>query len=63
MYRGINGALIGSFLWMLGTQAIDAEWYTVPSGGQVTFTLTELWAIGKGTPSSSYVEGEAHDSA
>jgi hypothetical protein len=40
-------------------QAINAEWYKVPSGGQVTFTLSEEWAVLKGSPPSSFVQGDA----
>jgi hypothetical protein len=59
MDHGITGALLGAFLWMLGIQGSGAEWYKVPSGGQVTFTLTEFWAVFKGTPPNTFVLGEA----
>jgi hypothetical protein len=44
---------------MLGIQASDAEWYKVPTGGQVSFTLSEFWAIFKGQPPNSMVCGDA----
>jgi hypothetical protein len=65
MYRGIIGTLLGAVLWMLGVQGSNAEWYKVPAGGQVTFTLTEQWAIVKqwgiatGTPPNTFVLGDA----
>jgi hypothetical protein len=58
MHRTIL-ALLGCFLWIFLIQASDAEWYKVPAGGQVIFTLTELWGIFKGLPPSDFVEGEA----
>jgi hypothetical protein len=52
-------ALLGCFLWTFWIQASDAEWYKVPAGGQVTFTLTELWGVFKGIPPNTVVMGEA----
>jgi hypothetical protein len=52
-------ALVGAFLWILVTQGSGAEWYEVPSGGQVTFTLTQLWGVFKGQPPNSFIEGAA----
>src|ERR1700756_4633423 len=57
MYHGIIGTLLGAIL--LGVQGSNAEWYKVPAGGQVTFTLTELWGIVKGTPPNIFVQGDA----
>ena len=59
MHRAITGVLLGCFLGMLGSQAGDAEWYKVPAGGQVTFTLSEEWGIFKGPPPSSILFGVA----
>jgi hypothetical protein len=59
MHHGIVGALLGCFLWMSWVQAGDAEWYKVPAGGQVSFTLSEEWTVLKGPPSNSIVLGEA----
>jgi hypothetical protein len=59
MHRGINGALLGCFLWVLGNQAGDAQWYKVPARGQVTFTLSEEWGVSKGLPPNSIVLGDA----
>lgn len=59
MHHGIIGPLLGCFLWTSWVQAGDAEWYKVPAGGQVTFTLSEQWAIFKGPPPNSIVLGEA----
>jgi hypothetical protein len=58
MYRGITSALLGS-LCMLGSQAAGAEWYKVPAGGQVTFTLSEEWGVLKGPPPNSIILGDA----
>jgi hypothetical protein len=55
----IASAVLGALLWMLGTEAGNCQWYKVPAGGRVTFTLTELWAIAKGIPPNSYIEGDA----
>lgn len=44
---------------MLGAQGSNAEWYKVPAGGQVTFMLTEQWAIVKGTPQNMFLPGDA----
>ncbi|MBV9875055.1 MAG: hypothetical protein JO025_10040 [Verrucomicrobia bacterium] len=57
MHR-IARILVGS-LWVFGIQSINAEWYKVPSGSQVTFTLTEEWAVLKGSPPRSFVQGDA----
>jgi len=43
---------------MLGTES-PAQWYKVPSSGQVTFTLTEEWAVFKGPPAANTVMGDA----
>jgi len=59
MHRAISRVLLGYFLGMLGSQAGDAEWYKVPAGGQVTFTLSEEWGIFKGPPPSSILFGVA----
>jgi hypothetical protein len=59
MHHGIIGALLGCLLGVSWVQAGDAEWYKVPAGGQVTFTLSEQWAIFKGPPPNSIVLGEA----
>jgi hypothetical protein len=59
MHRGIIGALLGCFLWMSWVHAGDAEWYKVPAGGQVTFTLSQESNIYKGPPPSSIVFGDA----
>jgi hypothetical protein len=58
MHRTIF-ALLGCFLWIFWIQASDAEWYLVPAGGQVIFTLTELWGVFKGIPPNTVVMGEA----
>jgi hypothetical protein len=44
---------------VLGSQAAGAEWYKVPAGGQVIFTLSEEWGILKGLPPNSTVLGDA----
>jgi hypothetical protein len=59
MYHGMLGTLLGAVLWMLGVQGSNAEWYKVPAGGQVTFTLTEQWAIAKGIPPNTFLPGDA----
>jgi hypothetical protein len=59
MHHGIVGALLGCFIWMCWVEAGDAEWYKVPAGGQVTFTLSEQWGIFKGPPPNSIVLGQA----
>ena len=59
MHRGIIGALLACFLWMSWVQVGDAEWYKVPAGGQVTFTLSQESNIYKGPPPSSIVFGDA----
>jgi hypothetical protein len=43
---------------MLGTES-PAQWYKVPPSGQVTFALTEEWAVFKGPPAASTVMGDA----
>jgi hypothetical protein len=58
MYR-IASAALGALLWTLGTEAANCQWYKVPAGGNVSFTLTEMWTVGKGIPPSSFVEGDA----
>jgi hypothetical protein len=58
MHR-IACVFVGCFIWVFGIQVIDAEWYKVPVGGQVTFALSEEWGISKGPPPNSFVEGEA----
>jgi hypothetical protein len=40
-------------------EVANCQWYHVPAGGNVSFTLTEMWAVGKGIPPSSFVEGDA----
>jgi hypothetical protein len=59
MHRGITSALLGSFLCLLGSHASNAQWYKVPAGGQVTFTLSEEWGVLKGPPPNSIVLGDA----
>jgi hypothetical protein len=59
MNRRTTGALLGAFLWMLGSEGSDGEWYKVPAGGRVTFTLTETWGVFKGIPPNTFVLGEA----
>jgi hypothetical protein len=44
---------------MLGTQTTDAEWFEVPAGGRVTFTLNQEWGVFKGPPPPSIVFGDA----
>src|SRR5215469_743142 len=58
MYR-TAGAVLGALLWTLGTEVANCQWYKVPAGGRVTFTLTQMWAVGKGIPPSGFVEGDA----
>jgi hypothetical protein len=52
-------ALLGCFVWMFWVRASDADWYRVPAGGQVTFTLIEQWGVAKGVPPNSFVLGDA----
>jgi hypothetical protein len=59
MHDGIVGGLVGCFLWVSWVESGDAEWYKVPAGGQVTFTLSEEWGICKGPPPSSIIFGDA----
>jgi hypothetical protein len=59
MYHGTISAFLGCILWLLGVEAGNAEWYKVPAGGQVTFTLSEEWGIFKGPPPDSLVQGDA----
>ena len=54
-----TSALIGCLLWMLGTESWGAQWYKVPPSGQVTFTLTEGWAVFKGPPHANAAMGDA----
>ena len=59
MQHGNTRALLGCFFLLLGMQVSDAEWYKVPAGGQVTFTLNEEWGILKGPPPNSIILGDA----
>ncbi|MBV8099550.1 MAG: hypothetical protein JOZ31_10365 [Verrucomicrobia bacterium] len=51
--------LLGCLLFTSWATSLGAQWYKVPPGGNVTFTLTELWGVFKGIPPSSFVQGEA----
>jgi hypothetical protein len=44
---------------MLGIQTLAAQWYKVPTGGQVTFTLSEYWGIRKAPPPDNLNLGDA----
>jgi hypothetical protein len=55
----IPGAVLGAALWTFGVEASNCQWYKVPAGSTVTFTLTELWGVLNGLPSDSFVEGDA----
>jgi hypothetical protein len=57
--HGMTCAFVGCILWMFGVQAMAAEWYKVPAGGQVNLTLSEFWAIFKGQPPNLMVFGDA----
>jgi hypothetical protein len=57
--HGIGRVLLGCLLLTLWATSLGAQWYKVPPGGNVTFTLTELWGVFKGIPPSSFVQGEA----
>ena len=55
----IAKAVFGALFLTLGMEAANCQWYKVPARGNVTFTLTEMWAVDKGIPPSSFVEGDA----
>jgi hypothetical protein len=55
----IASAVLGALLWTLNTAVANCQWYKVPAGGNVTFTLTQLWGVFKGPPPSSFVQGDA----
>jgi hypothetical protein len=59
MHRGITSALLGCFLCLLGGHVSNAQWYKVPAGGQVSFTLSEEWGVLKGPPPNWIVLGDA----
>jgi hypothetical protein len=58
MHR-IARIFIGCFIWVFGIQVIDAQWYKVPAGGQITFTLSEEWFVAKGSPPNFFAQGDA----
>jgi hypothetical protein len=44
---------------MLGAESLSAQWYRVPPGGPVTFTLNEEWTVFKGPPAANTLMGDA----
>ena len=55
----IASVAFSALLWTLTIGVANCQWYKVPAGGNVTFTLTQLWGVFKGIPPSSFVEGDA----
>ena len=53
----VGGA--GLLFFVYAPQKLGAQWYKAPTDGQVTFTLSQIWMVAKGTPGENNPMGDA----